>query len=225
MIRSLEVSLGQVGGLSLIDPPGVDIPMATPGQIFTSGYYTDPITGQLYYYDATLDQWYYYAAGLYYPLATAWESASTVNPAAPISVLIGDTVQIAVSFKYQGPEKTIRLRGALGFGTTNTGTGSDSGQFQEGVDAYTLGFTVGPSELTAKSYTKTVDVVVPDRVWMPTGNWVGTAGRQLALYAKLVDGVSLELYKTLSVYLRGALAVAPVEPVFSEFSITNFVKV
>ena len=222
MIRSLEVPLGQVGGLSLIDPPGVDIPMATLGQVFATGHYTDPLTGQVYYYNANLDQWYYYAAGLYYPLATAWESASTVNPAAPISVLVGDTVRIEVSFKYQGPTKTIRLRGALGFGTTGTGTGSDSGQFQEGADAHSSPFTV-VSELTPKSYTKTVDVVVPDKVWMPTGYYAGTAGRQLALYAKLVNDVTLELNKTLSAYLRGALTVIG-EPVFSEFGVVDYYK-
>lgn len=223
MIRTLEVSLGEVGVLNPGNPLDTDIPMATPGQVFATGHYTDPLTGQVYYYNASLDQWYYYAAGLYYPLATTWESASTVNPAAPIDVLIGDTVRIEVSFKYQGAEKTIRLRGALGFGTTNTGTGNDSGQFQEGVDAHSSPFTV-VSELTPKSYTKTVDVVVPDKVWMPVGYYVGTAGRQLALYAKLVNGVSLELGKTLSPYLRGALSIAPVEPVFSEFTVVNYYK-
>ncbi len=222
MIKTLELNLGQVG--ALVNPAEVDVPMAVSGQVFTTGSYIDPITGQQYYYDAADDQWYYYSAGLYYALTTAWVNASTVNPAAPISVSIGDTIAINISFSYLGPEKTIRLRGALGFGTTNTGTGNDDGQFQEGVDAHTPFFTIGPTLLTIP-YTKTVELVVPDKVWMPAlVYYVGTAGRQLALYAKLVNGVSLELYKTFSPYLRGALLVAPTEAVFSNLVILDYYK-
>lgn len=225
MIKILEVSLEQVRALSLSDPPAVGIPMATPGQVFATGYYTDPITGQLYYYNANLDQWYYYAAGFYYALETTWINAITVNPAAPIAVAIGDIISITVTFKYQGPAKTIRLYGALGFGTTNTGLGTDTGQFQEGASTYSPSFAVTLSAVPLP-YSKAVDVVVPDKVWMPAGYYVGTAGRQVALYAKLVNSISLELYKTLSPYLRGALQVAPAigEPVFSELTVTNYYK-
>ena len=183
---------------------------------YESGWYYNQDTGEYYYYDAAADQWYVYAAGYLYPLTTQWANASTVNPDAPVAVEIGDTVRINVSFSYQGPRKTFTLYGAIGVGRWSSGSGSDYGDFIEGSPPGRKSLTVGPDD-TPRTYTEYVDVVVPS-----SANGHSLAGKLAAIYVKIIDGVGLELYKTLSVYLRGALAVAGVEARFSNLEIVDW---
>jgi len=203
-LRTFQVALGD-----LSNPPA-----------YETGWYYNPDTGERYYYDASMGQWYISVAGYLYPMATQWVNASTINPSAPIGVTIGDTVRITVSFKYQGPSNSFTLYGAVGVGTYNSGTGSDSGPFKEGSPPGRRSFTVGPDTTPTTYSDKYVDVVVPS-----SADLTSLAGRQAAIYVKIIDGIGLELYKTLSVYLRGALAVAGVEVKFSDLAIIDWSRV
>ena len=123
MIKTLEVSLGQVGLLSLLNPPQVGVPVVAPGVVLASGYYTEQTTGQLYYYDAVDDQWYYYAAGLLYPLAISWKP----SPSPMIDLVAGNTLRFNLTFKYMGPAVTRKFYVAVGINKT-------SGSFGEWTD-------------------------------------------------------------------------------------------
>lgn len=158
------------------------------------------------------------------PLTTEWINASSVVPSAPILVEVADIIRIHVAFMHVGPSGQFHLYGAVGFGTTNTGTGSDSGQFQEGSPAGHSYFALDNDE-TPKEYSKLVDVVVPKRVWMPEAYYVGLDGRQAALYVKFPD-LSLVLGQTLSSYLRGALNVSAQSGsfVYSDVAVLDYYK-
>jgi len=97
MIKTLEVSLGEVRGLSLagIDP-------IVGQQLAASGYYYDPITGQKYYYNAVQNQWFYVtASGLLQALSIVEQSAPKT-----VSVKAGDSLKISISYSYSGPAIT-----------------------------------------------------------------------------------------------------------------------
>jgi len=158
----------------------------------------------------------YFPLGVYVPLATRWEAAPKT-----ISVRVGDTVRITASVKYRGPAKTYILYGAIGAGRFNTGTGSDTGDFDEGA-ASTRTFEVTESD-TYKSYNPTVEVKVPANTGAPL--WISLDGKKAAVYVKITDGIGLELDKTLSPYYRGALDIAPKAGEFGELKITDYVKV
>lgn len=120
MIKTLDLSLGQVG-VAQLDPPGIAVPTLAPGQVLATGYYTDPATGIQYYYDAPLDQWYYYAAGYIYPLGISWKP----SPSPKIDLIGGvDTLRLRLSFKYIGPAMTQRFYASIG-------NNSKSGSFGE----------------------------------------------------------------------------------------------
>ncbi|GAJ03713.1 unnamed protein product, partial [marine sediment metagenome] len=176
MIKTLEVSLGQVGELSLPDPPQVGVPVVAPGQVLASGYYTEQTTGQLYYYDAVNDQWYYYAAGLLYPLAISWKP----SPSPKIDLAARDTLRFNLTFKYMGPAVTRKFYAAVGNNKT-------AGTFDEWSGYTTIKNISIPAKTTPTLITgQYVDIVVPtgEPLW-------GHHGEDGAAYCKIMDGFTL----------------------------------
>lgn len=112
MIKTLDVSLGQLGVMSQLgNPTTIPVPILTAGEVLATGYYTDTVTGQTYYYDATINQWYYSAAGYLYPLALSWQA----SPSPKIDLIGGiDTLRFNLSFKYMGPAVTQKFRACIG---------------------------------------------------------------------------------------------------------------
>lgn len=211
-IKTLEVSLGQVGELSLLDPPQIGVPVVEPGVVLTTGYYTDPTTGQWYYYNATLDQWYYYAAGLLYPLAISWKP----SPSPKVELTEEETLRFQLRFYYQGPLVTRKFRAAIGDNKT-------SGAFTEWS-----GCNVTSNISLPKCDTKTlftdryIDLVLPGWDWY---EFWGHAGEDFAAYVKIMNGLTLTegINCTPQYYNVGRIIEKKGE--FSEFSITKFEKV
>lgn len=204
MIKTLQVSLGQVGVAQ--DPPAIGVPVVAPGQVLASGYYTDPDTDQLYYYNATLDQWYYYAAGLYYPLAISWKA----SPTAKIDLVVGDTLRFLLDFYYVGPLPVTKTFYAA------VGTNKTSGVFEEwsGFNA-TKSWAV-PSSDTPQLHTGYyVDLKIPS----------GHSGEDGAAYCKILDGITLIEGQNCTPYYYNVCHIIPAEGEFSEFSISKFEKV
>ena len=206
MIKILEVSLGQVGELSLLDPPQVGVPVVEPGQVLTSGYYTEQTTGQLYYYDAVNDQWYYYAAGLLYPLAISWKP----SPTPVIDLVGGDTLRFNLTFKYMGPMATRKFRAAVGDNKT-------SGSFGEwdGFNA-TKNIPIPAKSIPTLITGQYVDIVIPGG---KKEGWDGAA------YCKIEDGFTFIEGENITPYYYDVCHIVPAEGEFTEFAITKFEKV
>jgi len=109
--KMISLNLGTVLG----DPPE-----------YSTGWYKDPITGQLYYYDATTMKWYIYAAGVLQPLSIAEQSAPK-----QVNIKAGDSLKISISYKYAGPAVTgvieyfsIGIKGVTGYGPKLVGQNS-----------------------------------------------------------------------------------------------------
>lgn len=170
-------------------------------QVYTAGWYQDPATGQWYYYDEEGNR-YVYAAGLLYAMVL-WEPAPKV-----VSVGYGDTLRISISFKYSGPSKTCMLRGVIG----NLGL---LDAFTDVIYAHSPSFTL-PESTSPVTYNKSVDISIITAL---------AAGKSYSIYTKLVDGISYTEGKTGSVALKDAVFVVSAEPTFTEFKITDYVKV
>lgn len=206
MVKTLEVSLGRVGALNLLDPPKIGVPVVEPGVVLASGYYTEEITNQLYYYDAESDQWYYVsAAGLLYPLAITW----TPSPTPKIDLVAGDTLRFNLTFKYMGPAVTRKFYAAIG-------TSETSGSFDEwsGFNA-TKNISI-PAKITPTLITgQYIDIVIPS----------GHAGENGGAYCKIMDGFTLIEGENCTPYYYNVCYIVPPEGEFTEFSITKFEKV
>lgn len=170
-------------------------------QVYAAGWYQDPATGQWYYYDEE-GRRYVYVAGLLYAMML-WEPAPKL-----VNVRHGDTLRILVSFKYSGSAKTCKLRGCIG----NLGSWD---VFDEVLKAWSPSFTL-PDLATPATVTKQVDIPITTAI---------AAGKNYSIYAKLEDGISFTEGKTGSVAFRDAVFVVSAEPTFSEFVITDYVKV
>ena len=200
MIKTLEVSLGQVG-----------VPVVTPGQVLATGYYTEQTSGQLYYYDAPNDQWYYVtAAGYIYPLSISWAP----SPSAKIDLVAGDKLRFNLAFKYMGPAVTRSFYAAIG-------NNSKSGSFGEWS-----GFNVTKSISIPAKTTPTlitgqyIDIVIPagQAIWDHHGEDGGT-------YCKIMDGFTLIEGENCTPYYYDVCHIVPAEGEFTEFGITKFERV
>jgi hypothetical protein len=168
-----------------------------------SGWYQDPATGQWYYYDDE-GRRYIYIAGYLYP-AHAWEPAPKV-----VNVSHGDTLRIPVSFKYTGPARTVKLYGCIG----NLGSVWPY-VFDEVLTATAPSLSIPQS---SEPITRTTQVDIPVTAAI-------ASGRYYAIYAKLIDGVTFQEGTTGSYALKDAVFVVAAEPTFSDFAITDYVKV
>lgn len=211
MIKTLEVSLGQVGALNLLDPPQVGVPVVEPGVVLASGYYTEQTSGQLYYYDAVDDQWYYVsAAGLLYALAISW----TPSPSAKLDLVAGDTLRFNLTFKYMGPAVTRTFYAAVG-------NNSKSGSFGEWTDFNVEKDISIPEHDTPTLITgKYVDLVIPSG----SAFW-DHEGEDGAAYCKIMDGFTLIEGENCTPYYYDVCHIVPAEGEFTEFGITKFEKV
>jgi len=169
----------------------------------TVGWYQDPATGQWYYYDEEGNR-YIYAAGYLYPMHE-WEPAPKV-----VNVRHTDTLRIDVSFKYSGPAKTCKLRGVIG----NLGTVWPY-VFDEVIYAHSPSFTI-PESVDPETQDRSVSISISTEL---------AVGTHYSIYAKLEDGISMKEGETGSVALRDAVFVVSAEPTFTEFQITDYVKV
>lgn len=204
MIKVLDISLGQVRGLSLLGTPGV--PVIAPGRVLTSGYYTEQTTGQVYYYDAANDRWYYYAAGFLYPLAITWKP----SPSAKVEMVGGvDKLRFNLTLKYSGPAVTRSFYAAVGDNKT-------SGGFAE-WDGWQI--------------TKSIDIPAYSAPTLVTGKYIdvpiktGRGGYDGAAYVKILDGFTLTEGVNTTPYYYDVFHITPPEGIFTEFGITTFVKV
>lgn len=207
MIKILEVPLGRIGAAQL-DPSGIGVPVIEAGQVMTTGYYTDTVTGQQYYYNATLDQWYYSAAGLLYPLGISWRP----SPSPKIELAAGDILRFLLSFYYMGPlPVTQTFYAAIGVNKT-------SGTFDEWS-----GFSARKSWVVPVSDTPSlhsnyyVDVVIPS-------TWPRHEGEDGAAYCKK-DQLIIEEGKDSTPYYYNVCYIIPAEGEFSDMKITKFEKI
>lgn len=190
-------------GVEALQIAGLQGAALARGNPYATGYYVDPATGDRYYLytdPATgITYWYKYEVAA---LAYVYAQATTPAPKT-IEVARGDKVRVYVSFSYLGDTFSGKLHvGASMGGPLWTET------FKNEV---TLSL---PLCATATPFTdKYVDLVVPSDA--PAGYYY--------IYAKIIDGVSLELGKTLTPWYENALEVIGVEPTFTEFLI-NFEK-
>lgn len=206
MIKTLDISLGQAGELSLPDPPQVGVPVVEPGVVLASGYYTEQTTGQIYYYDAESDQWYYYAAGYLYPLAISWKP----SPSPKIDLVTGDTLRFNLTFKYTGPAVTRKFYAAIG-------TSETSGSFDEwgGSWATTKNIAI-PAKATPTLITgQYIDIIIPS----------GQGGKTGGAYCKIMNGFTLTEGVNCTPYYYNVCYIVPPEGEFSEFGITKFEKI
>jgi hypothetical protein len=171
--------------------------------VVAAGWYQDPTTGQWYYYDE-MGKRYVYVAGYLYPMMLYEPAPKVVN------VKQGDTLRISVSFKYSGPSKTCKLRGCIG--NLRDIWPYD---FAEVLVNWSTSFTLGP-DTDPKAYTKYVDILITTAI---------AAGKSYSIYAKLEDSIGFEEDKTGSKALKDAVYVVSAEPTFTEFKITDYVKV
>lgn len=209
MIKTLEVSLGEIGALSL-DLARIGVPVVEPGVVLATGYYTEETTGQQYYYNANLDQWYYYAAGLYYPLAISWRP----SPTAKIDLVAGDKLRFNLTFKYMGPAVTRTFYAAIGNSKT-------SGTFEEwsGYNAtknISIPAKTSPTLITGQY----IDVAIPtgEPLW-------GHGGEDGGAYCKIMDGFTLIEGENCTPYYYSVCHIIPAAGEFTEFGIVKFEKV
>lgn len=206
MIKTIDVSLGQLGASQLSNPTTIPVPILTAGEVLASGYYTDPVTEQLYYYDATANQWYYSAAGYLYPLALSWKPSPT-----PKIDLIGgvDKLRFRLSFKYKGPAVTQKFRACIG---TNKMSGTfDAWSGYDAVKDIDI-----PKCLTITLITdKYIDIPIPVD---------GRAGQDGAAYCKKDQLLLIEGEDSTPLYYDVCHIVVP-EGEFTNMLISKFEKV
>jgi hypothetical protein len=166
-----------------------------------AGWYQDSETGQWYYYDED-GQRYIYASGYLYA-QMLWQPAPKV-----VNLKHGDTLRISVSFKYMGPAKTCKLYGSVG-------QKSLFDVFDEILSVTSATFTIPQSDVQT-TQTRTVDIPITTAI---------AAGKYYGIYTKIIDGVSFQEGVTGSVALQDAVFVVAAEPTFSDFMITDYVKV
>ncbi len=213
MIKTLDVSLGRVGAVSLLDPPTIGVPVIEPGVVLASGYYIEQTSGQLYYYDAVNDQWYYYAAGYIYPLSISW----IASPSAKIDLVAGDTLRFNLSFKYMGPQVTRTFYAAVGDDHDPGYTGS----FAEWTDWNAEKDITIPEHETPTLITgKYVDLVVPSG----SAFW-DHEGEDGAAYCKIMNGFTLTEGENCTPYYCHVCHSVPAVGEVTEFGITKFEKV
>lgn len=197
MIKELTLPLG---ALEVVNPLEV-----AAGQVFTTGWYVDQATGLYYYYDAIEDQWYYYAAGYIYPMAISWKP----SPSPMITLAVGDTLRVRLSFYYKGPARTQNFYMALGANRT-------SGWFDEWGDHVlkNVPIPLPRCDVATLITDKYIDVPI-----------VGRAGAEAAAYCKLsgVDITTEGVNSTPQYY--NVCKILPAEGEFSEFKISKFEKV
>lgn len=209
MIKMLNISLGQVGGLSLPDPPAIGVPVVAPGVVLASGYYTEQTSGQVYYYDAVNDQWYYYAAGYIYPLAISWSP----SPSAKIDLGAGDKLRLNLTFRYMGAAVTRSFYAAVGNNKT-------SGSFSE-WSGYNVTKSISiPAKSTPTLITGNyIDIIVPsgEPLW-------GHSGEDGAVYCKILDGFTLIEGENCTPYYYNVCHIVPAAGEFTDFGITSIAK-
>ncbi len=206
MIKTLEVSLGRVGALVVINPAEIGVPVVTPGVVLTSGYYSEQTSGQRYYYDADEDQWYYVtAAGLLYPLAISW----TPSPSIKIDLVVGDRLRLLLSFMYSGPAVTRTFYATIG-------DNSMSGSFAEwsGFNA-TKNISIPAKTTPTLVNDNYIDIIIPS----------GHSGDDGAAYCKIMDGFTLIEGENVTPYYYDACHIILPEGEFTDFGITKFEKV
>ncbi|GAH98036.1 unnamed protein product [marine sediment metagenome] len=212
MIKTLEVSLGEVGELSLLNPSQVGVPVVEPGVVLATGYYTEQTTQQLYYYDAVNDQWYYVtAAGLLYPLAISWKP----SPSPKIDLVAGDILRFNLTFKYYGPEQVGRKFYAA------IGGNNKSGGFPEWSGYNTTKLIDIPAKTTPTLITgQYIDVEIPsgEPFW-------GHHGEDGAAFCKIMDGFTLTEGEDCTPYYYDVCHIIPAAGEFTSFGITKFEKV
>lgn len=192
----MKIEALEVEGARVVVPSGAD-PVAT-------GYYYDPATGERYYAytdPATgVTYWYKYSvSALGYVYALATEPAPKT-----IQVVVGDRIRVWVSFSYRGPAFSGKL---------HVGTSMGSPLWTETFKTDTplsLPKCTTPTPFTDKY----ADLIVPS----------GANAGYYYIYAKLTDGTSLELGKTLTPWYEKALEVL-VGADFTELEILNYEKV
>ena len=208
MMKTLEISFGQVG--SLLAPTTVGVPVVEPGVVLASGYYKEQTSGQLYYYDADKDQWYYCAAGLLYPLAISWRP----SPSARMDLVAGDKLRFNLTFKYVGPAVTRSFYAAIG-------NNSKSGSFGEWSGYAATKSIAIPAKATPTLITGNyIDINIPtgEPLW-------GHQGEDGGAYCKILDGFTLVEGVNCTPYYYDVCHIVPAAGEFSEFGISSFVKV
>jgi len=201
MIKTLEVSLGEVRGFNIA---GTD-PIVGE-KLAASGYYYDPLTGNKYYYDVNLDKWYSVtASGLFVALTTYMSPAPK-----QISLVPGNKLLVTISFKYSGPAVT----GVTGYYCIGVyGVGFD--EMIVGQTTFNLPLTSTPPAIpnVTNSYTFTIPSSIE-----PSWN---------DIYVKIFGGSPSIAGQTTTPYIFGyidALVIAGLTPVITEFKILDFVK-
>jgi len=176
--------------------------LADPGNLVFLGYYTDPTTGDRYalYTDSStgVRYWYRYTVtGLGY--GQYIYALATVPAPKTIEVMRGETVRVYVTFYYLGDVFNGYLHVGASMGAPLW------------TEAFKSDIPLSLSKCTTSTpfTTKYADMVVASDA--PAGSYY--------IYAKITDGVSLELGKTLTPWYENALSVVGVEPKFTEFAI------
>jgi len=165
------------------------------------GWYWDDYARRYIYWDGT--RWYYYTtAGAYAPLGTRWETAPKV-----VNVAVGDTLRISSSFYYNGPAFSGNIYGAIG---------SHLVGFDEKIHA-TVALTIADTGGSSQLVFKDVDIPITS---------VLHAGNYYSIYTKIdKSGITPDVDVTMSPYLEDAIFIVGVEALFSDFAITDYVKV
>jgi len=209
MIKEIEVTIGQIGALSLPGIADIGVPIIAPGQVIASGYYT--VAGQDYYYNAHTDQWYVVAAGYLYPLAISWQA----SPSTKLELTENDIIRFKLRFYYLGPAVTRTFYAALGKNKT-------TGTFEEWSGCTAQKSIALPDCNSATLFTdKYVDIQIPDWSWFQTWNH---AGETFAAYVKILNGITLIEGVNCSPLYYNVGYVIQEEGEFSQFTITSIAK-
>lgn len=181
----------------------------SPQQAVPAGWYYDWSTGQRYYVDDE-GRRYVYAAGFLYPMHTFEPAPKTVTLAH------GDKLRIMCSFKYSGSAKTCRLYGVIGDRRT-----FDVFDEVGGTEQTTPLFTL-PQSSYPVTYQWQVDLPISVK---PNPGGVLEGSKHYSIYAKLINGISMQEGVTGSVAYENAIFVVSAQPTFSDFKIYDYKKV
>ena len=195
-VKALQISGLEGAALARADPVATGY-YYEPATGYFWYIYTDPVTGLINYYRYDVS-----AAAYVYALSTRWVVAPKT-----ITLIVGDKLRIYADFYYVGPAFSGKLYGAIG----QKGT-FDS--FDEILNN-SIALSLPKCDSSTRFTDKYVEIPITSAI----------AAGTYAIYIKITDGVDLELDKTLSSYYENAVKVVGVEPEFTEFKITDFVKV